>query len=404
MTTTLVCCRVCGSKDLRLVLDLGSQVFAGHFPRPENQQSVPRGPLEVVVCGDCSLAQLRHEFPAEQLFGSHYGYRSGLNDAMKRHLVNLTMLVAGSGEPLAVLDIGANDGTLLNCLEPESLRIGMDPLANKFAQYWSPEVIRVPEFFTAQGFFRASRGQKADVVFSVAMFYDLPDPVGFAREVESVLAPGGRWLLEVAYLPSMLEATAFDTVCHEHAEYYSLTALKNIMDRAGLTIQHCELTATNGGSVVLIVGKDGTESPTVKVLLAGERKRNWAAEFFLLARRVADVRDWCRDTLAGYRRRGELVLGLGASTKGNVLLQRFGIGPDLLPAIGEVNADKFGRETPGTGISIVPMAEVYARKPAALFVLPWHFRQGIVAQEQEFLNGGGQLIFPLPVPIIQGAT
>ena len=397
-------CRVSGSTNLVSVLSLGAQALTGVFP-PDAKTPVTDGPLELVWCPDSGLVQLAHVYEPAEMYGDNYGYRSGLNGSMVRHLTNKIAhleRVADLKAGATVLDIGSNDATSLKAYKTPSLtRIGIDPTGAKFRQYYPDDIALVPDFFSAKNFNSASK-DRASIVTSIAMFYDLEDPVQFAREIAQVLAPDGIWHFEQSYMPSMLRMTSYDTICHEHVEYYSLAVVKRILDAADLKVIDVQMNAVNGGSFAVTAAHKAStraaNSTVVEWLLAQEERMGLATPkpYRDFEDRVFRHREDLRRLLTALRDDGKKVLGLGASTKGNVVLQFCGIGPDLLPGIAEVNPDKFGHVTPGTHIPIISETEARAMKPDYFLVLPWHFKDGIVQREAEFLAGGGKMIFPFP--------
>jgi NDP-4-keto-2,6-dideoxyhexose 3-C-methyltransferase len=402
-------CRACGNSRLELLLDLGEQALTGVFPH-HRDQVVASGPLRLVKChaaGDdeaaCNLVQLEHSYAFDQMYGNNYGYRSGLNRSMVDHLHAKveqlrSRVVLGPGS--VVLDIGSNDGTTLGAYPAELRRIGIDPTAAKFRGYYQPGIEVVCELFTAANFRSVCRDRQAQVVTSFAMFYDLEDPLAFMRDIHAVLADDGVWCFEQSYLPLMLERNAYDTVCHEHIEYYSLAQIQWLTRKAGFEIVDVELNDINGGSFSVTVAKAARgdrESARVGELLTRERAGGFAGldVYAAFARRVTNSRDQLKTFVADARAAGKTVAALGASTKGNVILQYCGFGPDDIVAIGEVNEEKFGGFTPGTGIPIVSEAELIAREPDYLIVLPWHFRDTFV-RKRASLRGKTRLVFPLP--------
>ncbi len=397
-------CRVSGSSYLVPVLDLGEQALTGVFPR-DPKAPITTGPLRLVWCPDSGLLQLAHSYDLKEMYGDNYGYRSGLNRSMTEHLaqkVNELERFADLKPGQAVLDIGSNDATLLKAYRTPALkRTGVDPTGKRFCRYYPDDITLVPDFFSAD-VYRAVGGVPAQVVTSVAMFYDLPDPVEFVRQVECILASGGIWHSEQAYMPAMLRLTAYDGVCHEHLEYYSMRAIQGIIETAGMRIIDVTMNLVNGGSfAVTAVRRDdrrrGGEAVVAWMLEQEERiGLNTPRPYRDFEERVYRHRSSLRRLLEILKADGKKVLGYGASTKGNVVLQFCGIGPDLLSCIAEVNEDKFGAFTPGTAIPIVSEVEARAMNPGYLLVLPWHFRDGIIRREAEFLAKGGRLIFPFP--------
>lgn len=400
-------CRICNSKDLTPVLDLGTQSLTGVFPKTPDER-ITRGPLELVKCHDasgCGLVQLRHSYESAEMYGNNYGYRSSLNRSMVEHLqATVAKLIAlvppGDGD--LVLDIGSNDGTLLSFYPQNLTAVGVDPCASKFREFYGPHIEVVADFFSARDFKNRFGGRKAKIITSLAMFYDLDEPIRFVEDVASVLDDGGVWHFEQSYLPLMLERNAYDTVCHEHVEYYALKQIKWMIDRCGLRILNVETNDVNGGSFAVTVAKEssglrGNESAMNAMLKSEEDLRLHTPEPYAAFRdRVFSHREKLLATLARFSRTGKKVLGYGASTKGNVILQFCGVTATQLPAIAEVNSDKFGRFTPGTLIPIISEAEAHAMNPGCLLVMPWHFRNNLIQRESAYLGRGGKLIFPLP--------
>ena len=398
-------CRVSGSRNLVSVLDLGEQALTGLFPLPTDPP-VPSGRLELLWCPDSGLLQLAESFEPSQMYGDNYGYRSGLNQSMVDHLTTkakhlslLTGLRAGD----LVLDIGSNDGTLLKAYDvPGVKKLGIDPTSAKFREFYPADAMVVTDFFSREAFSAAAGRQKAKIITSIAMFYDLDDPVAFAQSVFDCLADDGVWHFEQSYLPSMLRQNSYDTVCHEHVEYYSLTAVMGILQRAGFEISNVVMNMVNGGSFAVTAAKQGRgkrDGQAVVHWLLEQEKRiglGTPRPFRDFEERVFEHRQSLRQLILALVNDGKKVLGYGASTKGNVILQFCGLTAREIPCIADVNPDKFGRVTPGTNIPIVSEQEARAMKPDYFLVLPWHFKAGILKRESEFLARGGQLIFPMP--------
>jgi SAM-dependent methyltransferase len=354
----------------------------------------------------CGLVQMRHSFAAEAMYGASYGYRSGLNRSMIAHLHRkvdaLQDLVALRTGDL-ILDIGSNDGTLLGRYPDKGLSlVGIDPSARKFAKYYRPDIELIVDFFSAGAYRRFFGDRKAMIVTSIAMFYDLENPQGFVDDVASILADDGVWHLEQSYLPSMLRTNSYDTACHEHIEYYALRQIEWLIRRAGLRIIDIELNDTNGGSFAVTVAKRQSRFAANTAVVDRMRATETALgldtrkPFDEFWQRVLASRTRLLAFFAQAKRENKTVIGYGASTKGNVLLQFCGITSDMMPCIAEVNEDKFDRFTPGTLIPIIPEQQARQMNPGYFLVLPWHFRDAIIAREAEFRARGGKLVFPLP--------
>ena len=396
-------CRVGGSRNLIPVLNLGEQELTGVFPKPG--EKVTRGPLELVWCPDSGLLQLAHSFDPSEMYGDNYGYRSGLNASMVRHLtqkIGFLEKLADLKPGDVVLDIGSNDCTSLKAYATAGLkRIGIDPTGLKFKPYYPEDVVLIPDFFSAANFRKAS-DTPARVVTSIAMFYDLDDPIAFARDIASVLAPDGLWHFEQSYMPSMLRTTSYDTICHEHLEYYSLEVVQKILDAADLRLVDVQMNGVNGGSFAVTAAHKAAPiaaNHAVIDWLLGQEDRmglHSVRPFREFEDRVFRHRADLVRLLKALEADGKKVLGYGASTKGNVALQFCGVTTKELPAIAEVNPEKYGRVTPGTHIPIVSEAEAKAMRPDYFLVLPWHFKEGILQREQAYIAQGGKFIFPFP--------
>lgn len=400
-------CRVCGNTELVLVVDLGEQHLTGVFPKVKNEASLTKGPLRLVKChgtdGCCGLLQLEHSYDSEEMYGENYGYRSGLNSSMVSHLRNkvrqiLDRVSLGAGD--LVVDIGSNDGTTLSMYPKDLLLVGIDPTGAKFSEYYPAHINLIPDFFSADLLTNRFPGKKAKVVSSFSMFYDLESPVEFARQVASVLdADDGIWVFEQSYMPLMLERNSYDTICHEHLEYYGLKQIVWIAEKAGLKIIDVELNDVNGGSFSVVAAHKSSKHSDVKGAVAGLLEKEMQAGLATLAPyqafqlRTQQSRVLLREFVSKVKERGERILGIGASTKGNVLLQYCGFTENEIAAVGDVNPDKFGSFTPGTNLPIQDEKIVLANAPDYLLVLPWHFRDFFIANP---LYKGRKLVFPLP--------
>ena len=243
---------------------------------------------------------------------------------------------------------------------------------------------------------------KAKIITSIAMFYDLEDPLHFMRQIESILADDGIWHFEQSYMPFMLQANAYDTICHEHLEYYALKQIKWMTDRVGLKIINVEFNQINGGSFAVSVAKQNTNYPACDELVQEILKKEQDMGLYSIVPYqkfqdgIFQHREGLLSALRQIRKNGKLILGYGASTKGNVILQFCGIDDLLIPVIAEVNEEKFGCFTPGTYIPIMSESEAKAKAPDYFLVLPWHFKENLIAREQDFLKNGGRMLFPLP--------
>jgi NDP-4-keto-2,6-dideoxyhexose 3-C-methyltransferase len=401
-------CRVCGNNNLELVVDLGNQYLTGIFPHHRAEKEITCGPLRLVKChGEdhvCGLLQLQHSYDLGEMYGDNYGYRSGLNPSMVRHLQSkvariFSQVSLESGD--LIVDIGSNDGTTLAAY-PETLNlVGIDPTGEKFRNHYKSHIQLIPNFFSADLLEQAYPGKKAKVITSFSMFYDLESPVDFAKQVAAVLDPkDGIWVFEQSYMPLMLERTAYDTICHEHLEFYALSQIIWIAEKAGLKVVDVELNDINGGSFSVTAAHKGSRhtdvNGTVESMLEKENSQGLStlAPYIEFSKRIDDSKKSLQAFVKNAKKEGKKIAGLGASTKGNVLLQYCEFTENDIDLIADINPDKFGALTPGTWIPIESEVKVLETKPDYLLVLPWHFRDF-------FINNPDlkemKLVFPLPV-------
>jgi hypothetical protein len=403
MYTAITNCRMCRGSRLSEVLALGEQALTGVFPK-STAESVTAGPLSLVWCEDCGLLQLKQSYRLEEMYGGNYGYRSGLNDSMVRHLqrkISMLEALASPSEHDLVIDIGSNDATSLKAYKGNFKKVGIDPTGEKFRSHYPAAIDLIVDFFSATAFRRSYPTAKAKIVTSIAMFYDLEDPRAFVEDIASILADDGVWHFEQSYMPSMLRMTAYDTICHEHLEFYSLRIVTDLLRSCGLRVLDVQMNSINGGSFAVTACKAAAPYMSNKSIIEWTLRQEealglkTAQPYREFAGRVFKHRAGLKDLIETLVADGKKILGYGASTKGNVLLQ-FCADRRYISAIAEVNEDKFGAFTPGTHIPIVSEAEARLMKPDYFLVLPWHFKPGIIEREREFLARGGHLIFPLP--------
>ena len=387
-------------------MSLGEQYLTGVFPKSK-ETDVTKGPLGLVWCAECSLLQLKQSYSLDEMYGDNYGYRSSLNQSMVGHLrnkVNFLEQFCPLSPGDMVLDIGSNDAsTLKSYSSSDILRVGIDPVGAKFRKHYTDGIELIPEFFPSEGFRMRFSGKKAKIITSIAMFYDLESPMDFVREIAATLDVDGIWHFEQSYMPTMLRMNAYDTICHEHLEYYSLTNIDRILKHNGLKVLDVQFNGINGGSIAVTAGHESNDSyskvrPVMEWIVKQETDMglNTPDPYLQFGKRMNGHKASLVDLLAKLNNNGQKIIGYGASTKGNVLLQYCGITEKDIPFIAEVNEDKFGAYTPGSLIPIIPEEEARSMDPDFFFVLPWHFRDSILVREQEFISDGGKFIFPLP--------
>lgn len=404
-------CRMCDNTNLVSLLHLGEQTLTGVFPKSKST-TITSGPLELVKCfshtGEqvCGLVQLNHSYDSNEMYGDNYGYRSGLNQSMVRHLQSVVKEILATVELASgdiIIDIGGNDSTLLQTY-PKDLGLNLmviDPTSSKFKKYYPEHINNTADFFSASTYNRLF-DKKAKVITSIAMFYDLEEPLKFVQDIYDVLDDNGIWVFEQSYLPAMVNTTSYDTICHEHLEYYGMQQILWLFEKVGFKMVDVEFNAINGGSFRITAAKKAAnivcKTEKINEALATEMEAGYAQLdiYNQFAQAVVKHRDELKAFIKDLQNNGKKIFGYGASTKGNVLLQYCGLTEHDLHCIAEVNPDKFGSFTPNTLIPIVSEQEAKAQNPDYFLVLPWHFRESIIEREQAFLEQGGKLIFPLP--------
>ena len=406
-------CRICGSKNLTSILNLGDQYFANYSPK--SNDVVPfeeKIPLELVRCDksidpkSCGLVQLRHTTPPNLMY-DRYFYRSGINQTMTNNLNEIAKQAISKiklNPNDIVIDIGCNDGTLLQNYKELPIRsIGFDPAKNmvQFSKQTGATIIT--EFFSAEEFIKNYGSEKAKIITSIAMFYDLEDPNQFVDDISKILHPDGIWILELSYLPLMLSQNAFDTIVHEHLEYYHLDALEFLLSKFNLKVVDIQLNDINGGSFRVIVQHkeksiDNKSLQHITELREKEKNLNLSTnqpfDDFII--KINDEKDKLVTFIKNEVSAGKTVHCYGASTKGNTLLQFYNLDKKLIQFIADRNPDKWGRRTIGTDISIISEEESHSMNPDYFLILPWHFINEFKEREKSYLKNGGKLLVPLP--------
>ena len=404
-------CRSCGYTQLIPILSLGD-LYVTNFVSSQNDQG-PKIPLELVLCkpesGGCGLLQLKHTTPPQLLWGEQYWYKSGINSMIREDLkdvVENAKKIRPIKERDVVVDIGCNDGTMLNYYNvPGLILVGFDPSKNVAKEAQSKGICVINEFFNAESYKKELGEKKAKVITAISMFYDLDDPNKFVQDISKCLDPSGLFIIQQNYLATMLSNNAVDNICHEHLEYYSLSSLKHLLNRHGFEIFDVELNEINGGSIrtyIKFKGSEIVQSEEARrkleevVNLEAKSKLNEVKTYQDFAKRLISIKQKLREFLLLERNKGKTICGCGASTRGNTLLQYFELTSDIIQCIADKNPDKWGKKTVGTLIPIVSPEEVIKIKPDYQLVLIWHIFKGIGEDEKKFLNDGGKFILPLP--------
>ena len=396
-------CRTCKSTDLTKAFDLGKQKLTGIFPKSKNEK-VPSGSLAMTFCNNCKLLQLENSFDPDVMYGENYGYMSSLNKSMVNHLKkksNKLKKLLNINNNCSVIDIGSNDGTFLNFFSNKVKLIGVDPTIKKLKKYYRKDIECIPNYFSNE-IFKNKTLKKVKLISSISMFYDLEDPCSFAQDIFDILDKDGLWHLEQSYMPMMLKNNSYDTICHEHLEYYSLKSLKYIFDKIGFKIIDLEFNDINGGSFAITVAKKNSRHKEIKKIVEWLLKKesvfeynniNTFKKFFINIKKHKKI---FKNLFLNLKDMKKKVIGYGASTKGNVILQYCNIDQKLVPFIADVNEFKHGRFTPGSKIKIKSEIEAKKMNPDYFLVLPWHFKNFIINKEKEFINKNKKILFPLP--------
>lgn len=403
-------CRVCGNRNLKSCIDIGEQYLSSVFPENLNYKNeLKKYPLEILQCiktddSQCGSLQLAYDYDLSEMY-DHYPYTSASNSSMKKILED----VANSGKALnnlksgdTILDIGGNDGTLLSFFKDKDLNLVIiDPAKNIESHVNSNKFVRLKEFFTAENFRKVSNN-KAKLVFGIAMFYHLSDPVGFCKNIGEILDDNGAVIIQMAYLPSMIDTDMYDNIVHEHVGYYGVQHMKWIFEKAGLELFDVKLNDVYGGSFRVFAKKKGNpnfpQTQRLQIILEGEK--NWGifeeSTYYDFMKRINYKKEELKNLLEKIKREGKKTWIYGASTKGNTIMQFCGIDNNLIEAAADSNSFKFNKYIIGSDIPIVDEQKLRLEKPDYLLALPYSFVNSFREREKELVEKGTKFIVPLP--------
>ncbi|MFC2002725.1 class I SAM-dependent methyltransferase [Chloroflexota bacterium] len=387
-------------------------LYVSDFIDDDCSSQLTKVPLTMTLDKKSGLVQLKHTAPFERMY-QEYWYRSSMNKTMTKELKGIVQKATSLVECIdndVVLDIGCNDGTLLRFYEKNLYRVGFDPAIN-LKQYSEKHAdLIVTDYFMADNYLEKV-GRKAKIITTIAMFYDLEEPHEFVDDINAALDTEGLWIVQMSYLPLMLNQMAFDNICHEHIEYYSLSSLEYIMRQHDFKIVDVELNDINGGSFRIYLRKKSAQKQLfatapyrnvcdfrIKSLLEYEKrlKLNDPETYTSWFKILEELKRQTVDFIKAEKSKGKTIWGYGASTKGNTLLQWYRLDSTLIDAIAERNPDKYGKKTVGSNITIKSEDEMRRAKPDYLLVLPWHFISEFKNREKEYLDAGGKFIIPCP--------
>ncbi len=395
-------CRNCKSKKLIKLFSLGNLCFTGKFSSPNDK--IKKKPVTLLICKSCELVQLAHNYNLKYLYGPDYGYRTGINKTMTDHVQNITKDLAKKTNLKKndlVLDIASNDGTLLNFYKKNIIKFGIDPILNKYKKNYKKVKYSISGFFSAEKI-KVKTKKKFKIITALSVFYDLVNPNKFLSDVKRLLLPEGVFLLEFADLASIIKYKMFDTICHEHLEYYSSKVIINLVKDNGLRVFDIKQNRINGSSKQYFIchfnSKIKSKNKIIKKILLDESKLklNKVSSFRRFIKKINILRNKLNNTLKTIKRKQLNIHCYGASTKGNVLLQYFKIDNKKISFAAERNESKYGLVTPGSKIKIISEKLSRAMKPEYYLVLPWHFKKEILKREIQARKKGTKFIFPLP--------
>lgn len=408
---TIENCRICNSSKLVPILNLG-ELYLSNFIDIQNQIKQIKAPLELVLCnGDCKLIQLRHTVSADEMF-KEYWYLSGINDSMKtelRHIVKSIENLVKFKNDDHIIDIGANDGTLLRFYTNKEVKtIGFEPALNLQKLNSKGTYKIISDFFSFEKWENFFPNKNAKVITAIGMFYDLDDPNTFVSNIEKILSDDGLFVIQMMYLPLFIEKNAFDGICHEHLEYYSLFSLEYLLSKYNLCVVGLEIREKiNEGSARFYITKKSSSNKInldkkfIKILNQYRKKETILKLddnhiYKTLITNINKSKDLTVSFLRSERLKGKLIHGYAASTKGNTTLQYYGITSEIIEAIADRNPEKWGKLTAGSNIPVISEAQSRLKKPDYYFVLAWHFIDSFVQREIEFLRRGGKFIISMP--------
>ena len=410
-------CKVCGSKDLTEVLALNEQYLSPTFVKTnkDNYLAKIKSPLTLVICDkkknkkNCGLLQLK-EITEPDLLYKKYFYRTATNDTMRKDLRELVDQVLDIVKPATddfIVDIGSNDCTMLNFYDKKYNLVGFEPATNiKFIDT-GKNIKVINNYFNSKNFFENFPEKKVKIITSCAMFYDLEDPIKFVKNISEILDDDGVWCCQISYLDSMIRYNNFYDICHEHLSYYSLNSFEFLIKKLKLKLFYAETNYVNGGSVRLYVCKENSKKYekmefTKKLNNIREEEEKLkltnTETFFHFAKIINELKNKTMMFADEILKSGKTVLALGASTKGNIILQHFGLTKEKIPFISERNSEKVGLKCLGSDIELISEDKARQINPEAFIVLPWNFKKEIVNREKEYLDKGGKLMFVMPYP------
>jgi len=395
-------CRSCNKSNIKKLFSLGNLCFTGKFP--SINQEIRKEPIDLVICKNCELVQLGHNFDLKYLYGPDYGYRTGINKTMLDHVCRVVKTLTKKTQLKKnelVLDIASNDGSLLNFYDKKIITFGIDPILNKYIEEYKNINYKISDFFSLKSITNKTK-KKFKIITALSVFYDAINPNKFIKDAKCLLSEDGIFLLEFADLASIIENKMFDTICHEHLEYYSSKVIIDLCKRNNLRVFDIKKNDINGSSKQYYIchsrSKYKNDQNVINKILNSEKnlKLSDPKTFKNFINTINASKQKLVNFLKKAKKIGKTVHAYGASTKGNVLLQYYKINNKMIDCVAERNKNKYNLYTPGTNIKII--SEVLSRfdNPDYYLVLPWHFKKEILIREKNIRKKGTKFIFPLP--------
>lgn len=397
-------CRCCKSSNFQEIIDFGNMFLSTSFTEKNSKNNFV--PMKLIYCKECYLVQLYHNYESKKIYNENYGYRSGINKSMNLHLENIVndaKKIINLNNNDVVLDIASNDGTLLKKYKSKKItKIGIDPTINKFKKLYNSDILTLADYFDSKKFFKISKNLKAKIITSIAVFYDVPEPDRFIKDIKKILNENGVWVLEQSYLPFLIKNNAYDSICHEHLTYFMVYQINFLLKKFNLKIYDIKSNSMNGGSIRIFISHNKSNlkinKKNIDKILSLEKKiiRSPSKTFKSFKKNIELSKKNLFSYILKLKKMNKTIHIYGASTKGNIILQYCKLDNSFIEFAADRNKDKIGKKTAGTNIKII--SEMMSRKmnPDYYLVMPWHFKEEFLKREKIFLKKGGKFIFPLP--------
>tara|TARA_A100001011_G_C14315959_1_gene847999 strand:- start:4405 stop:5688 length:1284 start_codon:yes stop_codon:yes gene_type:complete len=401
-------CKNCNKNKLDKIVKLEKQPISSVF-FTKKKFNLKKYSLDLYQCRSCQLVQFSKLPPLSDMYGQTYGYRTSLSNLMINHMKNKYKKISKNKKIFKkgnyILDIGSNDATFLNFFaKRKNLNLyGIDPSSAKFSKFYNKKINLITDFFSYENLRKKTKKKENiknqfSLITSFAMFYDVDKPNSFCRDIAKLLNKDGEWISEFSYLPLLLKNLTYDQICHEHVTYYTLTTFKKIIEKNGLKILDFSFNEINGGSIeVTCCKKTSKKKPNYQKInsIIKDEKKIDKHSYERLNMRIENTKKTLQSFVTSIGRKN--IIGYGAATKGNIVLNQCKFTEKDIPFICDANPYKFGKFTPGSNIPIISKDKMRKIQPKYLLVLIWSFRSEVIRQEKKYIENGGSLVFHLPI-------